>query len=423
MQLSEIQSILEELFPLNRSVTGKGLRDSLSIINHYTPIEVLEYPSGETCFDWQIPLEWSVSKAFIQRENGERVVDFSENNLHLLAYSIGFDGWLSQKELFDHIYTLPEQPTAIPYITSVYNERWGFCMEESRKKTLTDERYYVHIDAKLSPGALSIGEGWVQGKSDQEIVLFTYTGHPSMGNDQLSGMVSLLLVYDWLLNQKDLNYSYRILFCPETVGTAAYLNRNLRDLKEKVIAGYTIVFCGDPSPIRYKRSLQAESVGDRAAANAINFNLNKGSVLPYSPFGADERHFNAPGIDLPFGCFMRAGPGGYEAYHTSLDNLDLISPARLQETAETVVKAIQNIEANCSIETKHFGFEPKLDKLGLYPDLGKKYDHKEEAIKMLALWRLSSHCSDLIEIADLIEMPANSLINAMQTAKRINLIK
>lgn len=423
MEERQVQSIINELFPLNRSVTGKGLRDSLAVINRYTPIQVLEYPSGETCFDWQIPLEWTVSQAYIENEEGERVLDFSENNLHLLAYSTGYDGWVSREILLDHLYSLPEQPHAIPYITSVYKKRWGFCIEEHRKKGLTDPRYYVKIDADLAPGSLSIGEGLLAGKSSQEIILFTYTGHPSMGNDQLSGMVSLMLVYDWLLQQKDLNFTYRILFCPETIGTAAYLSRNLKQLQKNFLAGYTVVFCGDPSPLRYKSSLLETTLGDRAATNILRYDTEGGQVIPYSPFGADERHFNAPGIDLPFGSFMRAGPNGYAEYHTSLDNLEFIHPERLMETADTVIKTIKNLETNISVQTKHFGFEPKLDKLGLYPDLGKKFDHKDHAMKMLAIWRLSGRHNDLIDIADRIKMPAYTLVNAMHTAKHINLIK
>lgn len=416
-------SVFDQLYPLNRSVTGCDLRKSLSIINEYVPLKVMEYPTGEKCYDWEIPKEWNVKEAYILDSKGNRIVDFADNNLHLLAYSTPFKGKVSKVDLMEHIYSLEEMPDAIPYITSVYEERWGFCIKHSQLEAFDDEEYFVHIDAELSPGSLSIGEGYIQGKTDREIVLFTYTGHPSMANDQLSGILTLILIYLKLYGMKEaLNYSYRFLFCPETIGTAAYLNRNLEKLRQRMIAGFTVTFIGDQTALKYKQTKSGNTLGDRAAKNSLLNGETRGSVFEYTPFGSDERHFNAPGIDLPFGAFFRAGAEGYEEYHTSLDNKSIISEEKMSEAAQVIFETLQNMEFNEDIQTKYFGFEPKLDKLGLYPTLGKRFNNKEEIMNVLAIWRLSQECDDTIDIANLLKVKSYQLAKAVNIGKKIGLI-
>ena len=219
-----------------------------------------------------------------------------------------------------------------------------------------------------------------------------------------------------------LNYSYRFLFCPETIGTAAYLNRNLEKLRQSMIAGFTVTFIGDQTSIKYKQSKSGNTLGDRAAKNCLLNGETSGKVFEYSPFGSDERHFNAPGIDLPFGAFFRAGAEGYKEYHTSLDNKTTISEEKMSEAAQIIFETIQNMESNEAIQTKHYGFEPKLDKLGLYPTLGKRFNNKEEIMNVLAIWRLSQECNDTIDIANLLRVKSYQLSAAVKIGKKIGLI-
>ncbi len=416
----DIMKIFNDLFPLNRSVSGEGLRESLRIINRYVPLDITEYASGLTYFGWEMPLEWNISEAYVSDPNGRKLIDFSRNNLHILVYSMPFEGWVTKDELLEHIYSLPEMPEAIPYITSVYGRRWGFCIEHENLKDFVYDKYFVKIDSSLKPGAITVGESLIKGRSEKEVVFFTHTAHPSMANDQLSGILTLMLIYKQLSAQKkDLFYSYRFIFCPETIGTAAYLSENLERLKRNTIAGCTVTFTGDNSPLRYMRSLDGDTIGDRAA----EITLGTSFVADYSPFGSDERHFNSPGIDLPFGAFMRAGPNGYAEYHTSLDNASLISEKSLREAADLIVSAVRNLEAERIVEPAHFGFQPKLDKLNLYPTLGKRYCQDIPAHKMLAIWMLSGKYNSFLKIAQNLGSDAAKLSEALDLAEKIGIVK
>jgi len=416
----DIMKIFNDLFPLNRCVSGEGLRESLRIISNYVPLDIIEYESGRTCFDWELPPEWNISDAYVSDTNGLKLIDFSECNLHILAYSIPFEGWVTKDELMEHMYSLPEMPDAIPYITSVYGRRWGFCIEHNKIRNFTGDRYYVKIDTSLENGAITVGESLIRGISEKEVVFFTYTGHPSMANDQLSGILTLMLIYKQLSAvRQDLYYSYRFIFCPETIGTAAYLSENLERMKKNIIAGYTVTFTGDKSPLRYIKSLDGDTIGDRAAESTLGTSF----VTEFSPFGSDERHFNSPGIDVPFGAFMRSGPGRYTEYHTSLDNALVISEEKLRDAAETIISVIRNVEAERMVEPVHFGFEPKLDKLNLYPTLGKKFSQNIIAHKMLAIWRLSGKYNSLLKISQIIGSEAYQLKEALNIAEKIGLIK
>ncbi len=415
----EIMKVFDELFPLNRCISGQGLRESLGIINGYVPLTVTEYPSGMDCYDWQVPPEWNIYDAYVANSKGEKLIDFQNNNLHVLAYCAPFEGWVSMEELKKHFYTLEDMPDAIPYITSVYEERWGFCLKHSDLESFTDDHYYVHIDSKIEAGSISLGQAFLKGSSQEEVIIFSHTGHPSMANDQLSGILTLMLTYDKLrAYEKDLRYTYRFMFCPETIGTAAFLSLNHDQLKNRFVAGYTATFIGDKSPLKYKMSLKENTLGDKAAINA----MKSREILSFTTYGSDERHFNAPGIDLPFGAFYRAGPYGYPEYHTSLDNRSVISEQALEEASDILVETLLNIEAERKVITKHLGFEPKLDKLNLFPTLGKKYGHKSLAHEMLAIWRYSSKYTSLIDIANAMGVKAYTLNEALETAERIGLV-
>jgi aminopeptidase-like protein len=416
----EIMEIYEKLFPLNRAVSGDGLRKTLEVIGDQIPLIITEHPSNEQCFDWQIPLEWNISDACVMDKQGRKLIDLGDSNLHILAYSQPYKGWVSKKTLFSHLYTLEDMPDAIPYVNSIYEKRWGFCLEHKKLTSFTDDEYYVMIDSSLAPGAISIGEAYIKGSSDKEVMLFTHTGHPSMANDQLSGILSLLIVYEQLERSKmELRYNYRFVFCPETIGTAAFLKHNMSHLKKNLIAGYTVTFTGDNCPLRYKRSFAGNSAGDASAQNA----MRKDIIEDFSPFGSDERHFNSPGIELPVGAFMRAGPGGYREYHTSLDNIDTISENSLYSTASKVMATIRNLEADRSVKTIHMGFEPKLDKSKLYSTLGSGYSDNKLAHQILAIWRLGTRYGSLIKIADKLDQNAFDLSEALTKAVELKLVE
>jgi aminopeptidase-like protein len=416
--------LLQELYPLNRSLTGEGLRESLRIIRRHVPLDILEYPSGMECFDWTIPDEWNVVDAYILDPSGNKIIDFQENNLHLLGYSIPFEGMVDLATLKEHLYTLPKQPDAIPYVASFYERRWGFCIKQEQYDELTEGDYKIKIDASLEPGSLSIGEGRIKGRSDKEILLHSYLGHPSMANDQLSGPMSLLLVYRWLLeNQTDLRYSYRILFTPETIGTICYLSTHLEELKENVVAGYVLAFTGDAAPLTYKGSKDSDVLANRAMMNACFACEEEVRTRPYHPLGADERQFNAPGINLPVGCLMRSAPGEYPEYHTSKDDLSIISEESIQGAADLIIGAVKNVEANCRLKPVHLYCEPKLDKKGLYPTLGKNAGGKHLGREILSVWGLTDVSEDLIEIGDRLQRSAHSLREACRLAESAGLIE
>ncbi len=418
----DVLKILKELFPINRSITGDGLRESFAIMKKYVPLSIIEYKSKMLCFDWEIPLEWNVNKAYIHDSKGNKIVDFADNNLHLMGYSVKFDGYMNLTQLKKHLYTIKEQPNAIPFVTSYYEKKWGFCIEYNKYLKLEEDQYYVLIDSTHKEGSLTLAQGHIRGQSEKEILLHSYVGHPSMANDQLSGPLSLLLVYEYLLKHRDdLRYSYRILLTPETIGTISYIYNNIDSLKKNVIAGYVLCFTGDQSEIKYKQCKKIDSLSNKAITNIMNIENNE-NIYPYSPIGCDERHFNCHGIDLPIGCIMRSGPENYDEYHTSLDNIEFVDVEKISEVSKIVIEAIKNIEINDVITPKHTMCEPKLDKLGLYPKTAGKLANKEKAFEVLNVWGFCDGQKDIIDISNLINKKAYTLKNTIEISLNNNLI-
>lgn len=369
----KIYKLKEQLFPICRSITGNGLRESLKIISKEIPLNILEIPTGTKAFDWEVPKEWNIKDAYVKDLKGNKIIDFKKSNLHILGYSTPFQGIISHEELMEHIYTLPEIPEAIPYLTSYYKERWGFCLEHQRLKELNQDKYEIFIDSELKNGSMSIGEGFIKGKIDKEVLLSTYLCHPSMGNNELSGPIVQTLLYNWLLERKDkLKYSYRFLYLPETIGSITYLSLFGENLKKNVVAGYVINCIGDRGKFTYKKSRQGNSLADKAALNILN-NLNEDfNLYEWFPAGSDERQYCSLGFNLPIGSLMRSMYGTYKEYHTSLDNLDFIPLEELYKSFEIYKKILMNIEINEKLEAVHKNCEPKLDKRGLYPTLGSQ---------------------------------------------------
>lgn len=420
----KIQKLKEKLFPICRSITGNGLRESLSIINKEVPLNIIEIPTGTKAFDWEVPREWNIKDAYVKGKDGNRIIDFNKSNLHVLGYSIPIREKLSKEKLLEHIYTLPDLPNAIPYLTSYYKERWGFCLEHNRLSELKDEEYEVCIDSELKNGSMSIGEGYIEGKSKKEVLLSTYLCHPSMGNNELSGPIVQTLLYNWLLeNKENLKYSYRFLYLPETIGSITYLSLKGKELKENVIAGYVITCIGDNGKFTYKKSKKGDTLADRAALNILN-NLEEGyNLYEWFPGGSDERQYCSHEFNLPVGSLMRTMYGKYKEYHTSLDNFEFIPVEKLYESFKTYKKIIMNIEINETFEAVHKNCEPKLDKRGLYPTLGSQKETTESVEKIMNLWAFSDGKNDLIDIANRLKKNAYDFKREKEELLKNNLIK
>jgi aminopeptidase-like protein len=409
-----LMNIFDRLFPIYRSITGEGVRESLRILGEIVPIEQLEFPTGLDCFDWTIPKEWNVKAAYIQDLNGVKIVDIQHNNLHLVSYSIPVKGIFSREELMKHIHSLPNQPDAIPYVTSYYQESWGFCIEHNRLIEFIEDSYQVVIDTTLEAGHLTIGEGYIHGETKQEILFSTYVCHPSMAINELSGPLVQTMIYHYLRKQKKLKYSYRFLYVPETIGSIVYLHQFGGHLKKNLAAGYVVTCVGHGEAFTYKKSKKGNTLADKAAIHVLNQSGKSSKILDWSPFGSDERQYCSPGFNLPVGSLMRTMYGSYPEYHTSLDNRELISEITLWETIETYIRIIQTLEVNEIYEGTHLYCEPKLDKRGLYPSTGgtRGAKEKEQIAIITNLLAFSDGKADLIDIADKLHKLAPDLSEA-----------
>jgi aminopeptidase-like protein len=409
-----LMHLFDELFPIYRSITGEGVRESLRILDGIVPIEQLEFPSGMECFDWTIPKEWNVKVAYIENSKGVKIVDIQHNNLHLVSYSIPMRRTIAKEELMKHIHTLPEQPNAIPYVTSYYQENWGFCIEHSRLGEFIEDEYKVVIDTTLEEGHLTIGEGFLRGETKQEILFSTYVCHPSMAINELSGPLVQTMIYHYLRKQKKLKYSYRFLYVPETIGSIVYLSQFGKRLKKNLAAGYVVTCVGHGETFTYKKSKKGNTLADKAAIHVLNQLGKNSNIIDWSPFGSDERQYCSPGFNLPVGSLMRTMYGEYPEYHTSLDNRELFSEITLWETIETYISIIQTLEANEIYEGTHLYCEPKLDKRGLYPSTGgtRGAKEKEQVAIITNLLAFSDGKADLIDIANKLHKLAPELNEA-----------
>ena len=419
---NEIHKFAKELWPLNRSITGEGLRETLQRISVHLPkLEIKSIKSGTKVFDWVVPKEWIVKKAYIITPSGKKICDFSKNNLHLLGYSIGFNGSLSLNELKKHLYTLPNQPNAIPYVTSYYVERWGFCLTQNELEALEDGIYKVVIDASLFNGELNYGELLIKGKSDKEIFLSTYVCHPSMANNELSGPTVLTFLTKWLQEADKLEYSYRIIFIPETIGSITYLSRNYKKMKNKIIAGFNISCVGDDRSYSYLPSRDGNTVSDFIAKHVLKWTDKNFIEYSWLDRGSDERQYCAPGIDLPIASIARTLYGKYPEYHTSLDNLDnLVTPRGLNGGYWVIRKAIEAIERNKKYKVSVM-CEPQMGKRGLYPTISTK-NSNDEVTLMMNLISLCDGNNSLLDIAERLNVAIWDLYDVVCKLKNQNLI-
>ncbi len=402
----DMYNLLKALFPICRSITGNGVRQSLEIIKQIIPLESREVPSGTKVFDWVVPDEWNIEDAYVKDECGKRIIDFKESNLHALGYSIPIDGKFCLGELKEHLYTLPEQPELIPYVTSYYERRWGFCLSHNQYNALTEGSYEVKIASSLKPGGLTYGELVIAGRSDQEILLSTYICHPSMANNELSGPVVTTYLAKHLLGKKQPPYyTYRVIFVPETIGAITYLSLHKDHLKKNVIAGYVITCTGLAGPFSYIQTRAENTLVDRVTIHVLKHSEKETRLYDFLNRGSDERQYNCPGIDLPVGVLMRVRYGEYPEYHTSGDDLELVTSEALEESLEIYKLCLEVIEHNQTYVTTVLG-EPKLSKYGLYHTVSTVEageNTREANLRDILAYCDGSH--DLLWIADKINCP------------------
>lgn len=408
-----MHSWAKDMFPIANSITGPGVRETLGYLHNLLPeLSVCEISSGTRAFDWIVPDEWTIRDAYIADEEGNRVVDFLKHNLHVVGYSEPVDVWLDRDELDKHLYSLPDQPDAIPYITSYYVRRWGFCLPHKQRMALPLGRYHVVVDSDLKPGVLNYGELIFPGREDREILLSTYICHPSMGNNELSGICVTAALAQWLSNMEDRRYTYRIVFVPETIGSIVYLSRHAEQMKQKTVAGFVVTCVGDNRAYSFMPSRRGMTLADRVAKHVLN--RKTGGYVSYSFLerGSDERQYCSPLIDLPVVSVMRTKYNAYPEYHTSLDDLSLISADGLGGAYSVIKACLQALEHNYRYKAT-FPCEPQLGKRGLY-NLTSNQDLDTQS-NLLAY---ADGETDLIEIAEIVEA---DIMECVEIAERLEM--
>lgn len=413
----------KRIFPICRSLTGNGVRETFHILKEYCPLlELHEVPCGTKVMDWEVPDEWNIEEGYIEDELGIKVLDFKENNLHIMGYSAPMDQWMTWDELKDYVHTIPAQPDWIPYVTSYYKRRSGFCMSENHWKSLDHSKIY-HAVIKSSfrkDGSMTYGELLIPGELKQEIFLTTYICHPSMGNNECSGPVVLTWLANKILENRNRKYSYRIVFAPETIGAIAYLSRNLNYMKKNVTAGYIITCVGDNMEYSMVHSRYGNNLAEKVLKNILEFEVPHYKEYSFLQRGSDERQYCAPGVDLPVCTFCRTKFYEYPEYHTSADNLEIISENGLRGALHVLEQCINVIESN-NIYIINCLCEPQLGKRGLYPTLSKKGNY-DKIRKLQNVLMYTDGSNDLLDISNLVHLPVREVIIIIQKLKEAGLI-
>ena len=421
----EIYELADRLFPICRSITGEGVRETLKIISDYISkdkikLNLYEVPTGTKVFDWTVPKEWVIRAAYIEDKQGNKIIDMKNNNLHVLGYSTPVDKWVSLEELKKCVYTQPDQPKVIPYVTSYYKERYGFCMSQELLNSLKDEQYHIYIDSELINGSLTYADAVIKGETEKEILISSYVCHPSMANNELSGPVVLAALLRYVNSMKNRRYTYRFVLNPETIGSITYIRRNISHLKKNLIAGIVLSCVGDNLDYSMVESKYANTLADKSL-KSILLTKEKHTFYSYLKRGSDERQYNSTGIDLPVVGFCRSKHGEYPQYHTSEDNMDFISSDGLQESYNTMVQWINCMEYNKKYKVNVL-CEPQLGKRGLYPTISQKGSYS--AIKaMTDFIAYADGTNDLFDISNIIKVPPYELIPIIDKLFEANLIE
>jgi len=394
----EMHGLIAELYPICRSITGNGLRQTLSALKKQIPLQIHEVPTGTQVFDWTVPKEWNIRDAHVKNSKGEKIIDFKRSNLHVVNYSIPVRKTMPLKDLQRHLYTVPEHPNWIPYRTSYYKESWGFCLSHEQFLQLEDDEYEVHIDASLEDGYLTYGECYLRGESEDEVLLSTHACHPSLCNDNLSG-VALLTFLAKYLRPLALRYSYRFLFIPGTIGSITWLCLN-ESRVSSIKHGLVVACVGDPGKSTYKRSRRGDAEIDKAVAHVLKHSGQEYDIMDFSPYGYDERQFCSPGFNLPVGCLMRTPHGHFPEYHTSADNVGFVQPWALADSFWKCLSVLDVLEHNKTYVNQNPKCEPRLGKRGLYRAIGGQADGGGDELAMLWVLNLSDGDHSLLDIAE-----------------------
>jgi aminopeptidase-like protein len=399
-----MHALAARLFPICRSLTGEGVRETFRILRELLPeLQVHEVPSGTQAFDWQVPPEWNIRDAYVLGQDGRRVIDFRESNLHVVSYSEPVDRVMPLAELQAHLHSLPEQPDAIPYRTSYYQRRWGFCLTDRQRRALPEGDYHAVIDSTLAPGHLTYGDMVVPGETPREVLISTYVCHPSMGNNELSGPVVAAHLARWVADLPGRRLTYRFVFIPETIGSILYLSRHIDHLKRHVVAGLNVTCVGDERCWSYLPSRKGGTWADRAVLHVLRHFAPDHKRYAFLDRGSDERQYCAPGVDLPVATLMRSKYGTYPEYHTSLDDLSLITPAGLGGSLAALARCVEALEADVAYRATVL-CEPQMGRRGLYSTLGVVGLGEAVAARMNIL----AYCdgeNSLLDIAEILGEP------------------
>ena len=417
----EIYRLVEKLYPICRSLTGQGQCQTLEILGEVIDLSISEVPSGTQLFDWTVPKEWTIRDAYIKDARGRKVVDFADSNLHVVSYSVPVSQRMSLTALKPHLFSLPEQPDWIPYRTSYYREDWGFCLPHRRLLEMEEGEYEVFIDSSLKNGMMRYGEYLVPGERAEEILISCHICHPSLANDNLSGIaIAAILAKRWLSTRH--RYSYRFLFTPGQIGSIAWLCRNEKRLGS--IRGGLILAClGDSGGFTYKKSRRGDAMIDRAALQAMRDAGIEHKTEEFSPFGYDERQFCSPGFNLPVGCLMRTPHGRFPEYHTSADNLDFVRPEQLAESLLRCQEILELMDGNRTFINQNPKCEPQLGKRGLYGSVGGAVGDRNRELAFLWVLNFSDGEHSLLDIAERSQLPFTVIEGAARELERHGLLK
>jgi aminopeptidase-like protein len=418
---SEIYRLVQELYPICRSITGNGVRETLRVISNHIELKVHEIPSGTKVFDWTVPKEWNIRDAYVRNSKGEKIVDFTKSNLHVVNYSVPVHKRIQLKELKDHLFTIPGHPDWIPYRHSFYNESWGFCLSHRQLMQLDEDLYEVCIDSSLKDGHLTFAECYLPGARDDEVLISCHTCHPSLCNDNLSGVAIAVFLAKHLAALMR-QYSFRFVFLPTTIGSITWLALNEQNLF-RIRHGLVLACLGDSGKSTYKKSRQGDTEIDRVATHVLKHSGDDYDILDFSPYGYDERQFCSPGFNLPMGCMMRTPNGRYAQYHTSADDLNFVQPSALADSFIKIMEIFTILENNRTFTNQNPKCEPQLGRRGLYRAVGEQNQSAIDQMALLWVLNLSDGSHSLLDIAERAGVVFDAVCTAAKALLQHNLLQ